>query len=155
MVLRRAALEETGLFDPAFYVFSEDIDLCFRVRKHGYKVIYVPNALIHHRGQATLKGQDPKGQYLEYMSYRSRVRCAILHFVFLRLLSTFLIDAVSLVVANSITKKSLLRAYWWNLKNSTPALKARLRDGPSPPFSCKAPVLFFFSEDMKKRIKFK
>jgi hypothetical protein len=151
MVLTRTALEKTGLFDPGFYLFSEDIDLCFRIRKNGYKVVYVPNAIIFHRGQATLKGRDPKGLYLEYMSYRSRIRCAILHFVTPRLLSTFLIDAISFSVANTATKRMLFRAYWWNLTCISPVLKLRLRNGPSPPFSCKAPVLFFSFMHMKNK----
>ncbi len=146
MVLQRRALEEIGLFDPSFFIFSEDIDLCFRFRKRGYRVTYVPDAIIYHRGQATLKGQDPKGSYLEYMSYRSRVRCAVLHFTLARLLSTFLIDTVSLLIANASTKQSLLKAYWWNLRNIATVLKRRVQHGPSPPFSCKAPVLFLLEK---------
>jgi GT2 family glycosyltransferase len=154
MVLRTMSLKETGLFDPDFFIFCEDIDLCYKTRKCGYKVVYVPQAVIYHRGQATLKGRDPKGTYLEYMAYRSRVRCAILHFTIRRLLSTFLIDTVCLGIANSTTKKLLLKAYWQNLKTIGYTLKKRLSNGPSPPFSCKAPILFFGFADFKKRARY-
>lgn len=153
MVLRSRSLKETGLFDPNFFIFFEDIDMCYKFRKHGYKVVYVPEAVIYHRGQATLMGRDPKGFYLEYMAYRSRVRCAILHFTRRRLLSMFMIDLVCLGIANATTKRLLLKAYWRNLKTIGLVLKKRLSSGPSPPFSCKAPVLFFSFADFKKRAK--
>lgn len=153
MVLRRRSLKETGLFDPYFFIFFEDVDLCYRLRKRGYTVVYVPDAVIYHRGQATLKGRDPKGFYLEYMAYRSRVRCAILHFTLRRLFSTFLIDLVSIGIANSATKRLLIKAYLWNLRVINFTLKKRLVNGPSPPFSCKAPIVFFGFADFEKYLR--
>ena len=141
MVLRRKALQEVGLFDPDYFIFSEDIDLCYRIRKHGYKTIYVPDAIIYHRGQATLNGMDPKGRYTEYMAHRSRIRCILIHFTLMRLLSAFAIDIVSLFLANPTTKRLLLKAYLSNLKNIGTTLKIRRRYGPSPPFGCKFPVI--------------
>ena len=92
MVVRRKTLQETGLFDPDYVIFSEDCDLCYKIRKRGYKTVYIPEAIIWHRGQRTLTGIDPKGSYLGYMAERSRIRFAIIHFTTVRLLSTFLID---------------------------------------------------------------
>lgn len=153
MVLRRVALGEVGLFDPDFFIFFEDVDLCYRVRKKGYKVIYVPDAIIYHRGQATIKGTDPKGLYLEYMGYRSRVRCALIHFTLMRLLSTFLIDFVWVTMANSMSKRLLLKAYWWNLRNIVVTLEKRQCYGPSPPFTCRFPVVPFSYSDLVRRIR--
>jgi len=155
MVLRRKILQEVGLFDPAYIIFYEDVDLCYRIRKRGYKTIYVPDAIIYHRGQATLKGMDPKGQHIEYMAHRSRIRFVLIHFTLMRLLSTFAIDLASLfLVANLTTKKLLLKAYLSNLKNLGPTLKRRGRYGPSPPFDCKFPIiarrLIFLTETPRK-----
>ena len=142
MVIRRKTLQEVGLFDLAYIIFYEDVDLCYRIRKRGYKTIYVPDAVIYHRGQVTLKGMDPKGQYIEYMGHRSRIRCILIHFTLVRLLSALVIDLVSLFfVANPTTKRLLLKAYLSNLKNLGPTLKRRRRYGPSPPFGCKFPVI--------------
>jgi len=153
MVLRRKTLQEVGLFDPDYFIFSEDIDLCYRIRKHGYKTIYVPDAIIYHRGQATLKGMDPIGRYTAYMSHRSRIRCNLIHFTFIRLLSAFLIDLAWLFLANPTNKRLLLKAYWWNLKNIGTALKKRLHYGPSPPFGCKFPVTPFRLSDLLRRLR--
>ena len=157
MVLRRKTLQEVGLFDPAYIIFSEDLDLCYRIRKRGYKTIYVPDAIIYHRGQATLKAMDPKGRHIEYMAHRSRIRCILIHFTLIRLLSAFVIDLVSLFfVTNPTTKRLLLKAYLSNLKNIGTTLKRRRRYGPSPPFRCKFPVIARrqrFTENSREFIK--
>ncbi|MFA5339469.1 MAG: glycosyltransferase family 2 protein [Candidatus Omnitrophota bacterium] len=50
MLLRRSALEEVGLFDENFFMYTEDTDLCYRVKKAGWKVWYLPEAEIIHFG---------------------------------------------------------------------------------------------------------
>jgi len=153
MVIRRETLNKAGLFDPNFFIFSEDIDLCYRIRKNGYKIVYIPYSIIYHKGQATLQRLDSRGLYLEYMANRSRIRCAIIHFTFIRLLSTFLIDLIWLILGNALTKKALLKAYWWNLKSISETLKKRLLYGPSPPYKCKYPILGFQLSSLKRRIR--
>lgn len=55
MVKRRILPEIGGLLDKAFFMHFEDIDLCYRAKKSGYKVYYVHNAEVIH-----LKGQSSK-----------------------------------------------------------------------------------------------
>jgi len=154
MVLRRETLAKAGIFDPNYFIFWEDIDLCYRIRKHGYKVVYVPYSVIYHKGQATLNRlENERAGYLDYMANRSRIRGAIIHFTLPRLLSTFLIDLVWLIVTNSEGKKSLLKAYWWNLKNISDPLKRRLMYGKSPPYKCKFPVIPFRFSSLIRRLK--
>ena len=153
MVIRRKTLQEVGLFDPDYVIFFEDVDLCYRVRRRGYKTVYVPNAVIWHRGQATLEGMDPRGWYTEYMGYRSRIRFILIHFTLIRLLSAFLIDLVWLLLANPTSKRLLLKAYRWNLENIGNALEKRLQYGPSPPFGCKFPITSFRFSDLLRRLR--
>lgn len=52
-------LEEIGLFDEAFFAYYEDVDLSFRAQLAGWKVRYVPSAVVYHQIGATsgkLKG---------------------------------------------------------------------------------------------------
>ena len=44
----RAMLDETGLFDPYFFTYYEDIDLFWRARLKGWKHFFTPNALVRH-----------------------------------------------------------------------------------------------------------
>ncbi len=47
-VARRRALEELGGFDEAYFMYAEDTDLCWRARRAGWGVLYVPAAAVTH-----------------------------------------------------------------------------------------------------------
>ncbi|MBI4814148.1 MAG: glycosyltransferase family 2 protein [Methanobacterium sp.] len=49
ILFKREVLEKVGLFDPVYFAYWEDTDLCFRIRKNGYKLLYVPQARIWHK----------------------------------------------------------------------------------------------------------
>jgi N-acetylglucosaminyl-diphospho-decaprenol L-rhamnosyltransferase len=52
LVLRRAALDEVGFFDEDFFLYSEEVDLQFRLRQAGWEVHYFPGAtVVHHESQ--------------------------------------------------------------------------------------------------------
>lgn len=56
MMLRRAALDETGLLDEDYFMYGEDIDLSYRIIKAGYKNYYYPETrIIHYKGESTKK----------------------------------------------------------------------------------------------------
>jgi len=45
---RRRALEELGGFDESYFMYAEDTDLCWRARRAGWGVVYVPEAVVTH-----------------------------------------------------------------------------------------------------------
>ena len=49
MLVKKEAIEEVGLFDPHFVSYLEDTDLCWRMKKKGFKLVYVPDAKIYHK----------------------------------------------------------------------------------------------------------
>jgi N-acetylglucosaminyl-diphospho-decaprenol L-rhamnosyltransferase len=52
LVLRREALDEVGLFDEEFFLYSEEVDLQFRLREAGWEVHFFPEAtVVHHESQ--------------------------------------------------------------------------------------------------------
>jgi N-acetylglucosaminyl-diphospho-decaprenol L-rhamnosyltransferase len=52
LVLRRDALDEVGLFDEEFFLYSEEVDLQLRLRRAGWEVHYFPEATVtHHESQ--------------------------------------------------------------------------------------------------------
>lgn len=56
MMMRREALDKTGLLDETFFMYGEDIDLSYRITKAGYKNYYYPEArIIHYKGESTKK----------------------------------------------------------------------------------------------------
>lgn len=52
---RREALDAVGLFDEGFYFLFEDTDLCYRLKKAGWRLWYSPEAQITHYGAASFK----------------------------------------------------------------------------------------------------
>jgi len=56
MFIPKMVLEKVGLFDEDYFMYGEDLDLCFRIRKGGYKIFYFPEVTtIHFKGESTRK----------------------------------------------------------------------------------------------------
>jgi GT2 family glycosyltransferase len=63
-IVKRQILREVGYFDPTFFTICEDIDLGWRIRLNGYKVVYVPQSVVYHFGSGTRKKvQDSEKSY--------------------------------------------------------------------------------------------
>ncbi len=48
LLLTRALIEAVGLFDPLYFVYFEEADLCRRARRRGFRVVIVPEARVRH-----------------------------------------------------------------------------------------------------------
>jgi GT2 family glycosyltransferase len=59
MLIRRSVLERIGLLDETFWMYGEDIDLCWRSKEHGWRTHYYPAVVVRH-----LKGQSSKARSL-------------------------------------------------------------------------------------------
>lgn len=56
MMVRKDILNQVGSFDEAFFMYGEDIDLSYRIQKHGYKNHYLSQTtIIHFKGESTLR----------------------------------------------------------------------------------------------------
>jgi len=51
LMLRRSALDRVGFFDPRYFMFGEDLDLCYRLRLGGWKIFYLPSATATHHAR--------------------------------------------------------------------------------------------------------
>jgi len=66
LMIRRADLEASGLFDERFFMYTEDVDLCASVRARGRTVLFLADAQIEHlRGRSVASAQQPTS-----MAYR-------------------------------------------------------------------------------------
>ncbi len=59
LLLRRKALEEIGLLDESFFMYWEETDLCFRLRKSGWKLAVAAASKVWHKESASLGRQNP------------------------------------------------------------------------------------------------
>lgn len=53
IMLKKEVLDKVGLFDEAFFMYGEDIDFSHRIVQAGYKNYYLPNPIIHYKGEST------------------------------------------------------------------------------------------------------
>jgi N-acetylglucosaminyl-diphospho-decaprenol L-rhamnosyltransferase len=71
MLVRRDAAAQIGYFDPAFFVYSDEVDFCKRLADAGWKTLYVPHAAaIHHEQLST--GAVPERRIVELSRNRDR-----------------------------------------------------------------------------------
>lgn len=48
---KKDVLDKVGYFDEDYFLYAEDLDLCFRIKQAGYKIMYVPDVkIIHYKG---------------------------------------------------------------------------------------------------------
>ena len=65
LMVRRKAIDQVGFFDPQFFMYGEDLDLCFRLRQGGWKIYYQPAAAaVHLKGSST--SQDTERMLYEF-----------------------------------------------------------------------------------------
>ena len=54
-LLRRSALDQVGILDEDFFMYGEDIDLSYRLLKGGFHNWYLPEKILHYKGESTQK----------------------------------------------------------------------------------------------------
>ncbi len=60
MLLRAEALRQTGLFDPRYFLYWEDVDMCLTLRANNWKLTVAPDAVVRHRLSASTGEASPR-----------------------------------------------------------------------------------------------
>ena len=118
MMIRRSALKDTGLFDEGYFMYVEDIDLCYRMWQKGWEIHYMPHSeVLHHIAGSSRKNKSSKKKsrrasmkasyrmqksvfYFFWKNYRGTSRVLLIPFIIIGLGFRLLIAIV----------KSLIRA---------------------------------------------
>ncbi len=66
MLVRMSAFREVEGFDAGFFAHMEEIDLCWRFKNRGYKVMYCADSKVYHLGGGTLAYGNPRKTYLNF-----------------------------------------------------------------------------------------
>lgn len=66
LFIRRIAFIQAGGFDERFFAHMEEIDLCWRLQRLGWKIAVVPDAVVYHLGGGTLQKDNPRKVYLNF-----------------------------------------------------------------------------------------
>jgi len=66
MFVRACYFNKVNGFDDDFWAHMEEIDLCWRLKNQGYKIVYQPNSIVYHLGGGTLSYDNPQKVYLNF-----------------------------------------------------------------------------------------
>jgi GT2 family glycosyltransferase len=68
--IRKECWQQVKGFDPRFFAHMEEIDLCWRLKLLGYKVMYCAQSSVYHLGGGTLNAENP---YKTYLNFRNNL----------------------------------------------------------------------------------
>jgi len=66
LFIRLKDYKEAGGLDKNFFAHQEEIDLCWRLKARGKKIVCFPRSVVYHVGGATLKVEDPRKTFLNF-----------------------------------------------------------------------------------------
>jgi GT2 family glycosyltransferase len=130
MVVRREAIERVGLLDEDYFLFLEETDWCYRMKRAGWKIYHVPDAEVYHfQGKSAEK--EKKRARVEY--FRSRYHffkknrgSGLCFILVVGLMVRLLVESLSMTLACLFTvglvkrwrRKLSVYAYllWWHLR---------------------------------------
>ncbi|MBW8305973.1 MAG: glycosyltransferase family 2 protein [Thiobacillus sp.] len=71
MLVSRAAIDDVGVWDEAYFLHCEDLDWCMRFRQHGWRILFVPDApVVHHHGHCS----RARPIFVEWYKHKGMVR---------------------------------------------------------------------------------
>jgi hypothetical protein len=142
MAIRREAFEAVGGFDPSFFMYSEEIDLCWRLKQAGWEVHFAPVATVLHFGGASTEQRRPEmavrrvaSSKLFYRRHYSRLRASALEtMIGAAMLARMLRDSLRLTLAREPAARSRLAEDLsvWRGALRRPGINARADGGATP-----------------------
>ena len=66
MFIKSKVYHDLGGLDASYFAHMEEIDLCWRIKRAGYKIMACPDATVYHVGGGTLNYQSPRKTYLNF-----------------------------------------------------------------------------------------
>lgn len=123
MVLKRAVIDQVGVFDEKFGMHWEETDLSWRIRLAGYRIVVIPAAKVYHKGSLTMKRYSSKPDVSWYIK-KNRLAGLIKNYspanVFTKVPVLILIYACIffrelIIVRDTRSALSTLRAIGWNI----------------------------------------
>ena len=117
-IIRPRALVKSGIFDPAFFLYYEEVDLCVRIKQAGYSIWYWPDIVVVHIGGESsrqLKTLEFSSQAAQVVMWR--MRSTLLYYRKHHGVQAYFAKALE----NTLARATVLR----NKLSSSPARKER------------------------------
>ncbi len=98
MMVRKDLFVKEGKLDGRFFAHMEEIDLCWRFKNRGYRVVCIPDSMIYHVGGASLSAGNPQKTFL---NFRNSLLCIYKNLpedeFFITYLKRVVLDAVAAI----------------------------------------------------------
>lgn len=123
LCVRMDEFRNVGGFDARFFAHMEEIDLCWRFRSRGKRIVCLPQSCVYHLGGATLNKENPRKTFLNYrnnllMLYKNTTGKTYNKIFVIRLFLDYLSLFVFLLLGKFGDAKAVFRAryHFWKLK---------------------------------------
>ncbi len=128
-LIRRSLFEQVGLFDEGYFMYFEDVDLCYRARRGGFRVVYVPEAVgIHIESATSKKGSAAYFQRFHTSRWRFLLKNWDLESV---LTETVPAEREWIGLIGSMERRALYFAFRSTIRDLPAILSRREKDGGS------------------------
>lgn len=169
MCIRADVFQTLGGFDPDYFAHSEEIDLCWRIKRAGFKIKAIPSSTVYHLGGGTLNYQSPFKTYLNFRnSLYSLVRNEGLSRLIWVLPSRLILDGIAAMLFLYQGKwphiKAIVDAHWtffpripklWNERQNIRGKVRNLRGSKSPNLSARYPKSIVWDYYIRKKKNFR
>lgn len=115
MMVRRDVFEEVTGFNESYFMYIEDMDLCYRIKKTGYRVVFTPLVKVKHIGQASTNKTFAIVHIYEGLQIFYRQQRSLVEYYILKLL-LWIKALVALIVGLCTWNKYLITTYLRALK---------------------------------------
>ena len=127
--IRSKLYHEVGGFDADFWAHMEEIDLCWRLKNSGYRIVYTAESTVYHVGGGTLAYTNPQKLYLNFRNnlwllYKNLPYNQLFYILFIRMILDSVAATKLLGAFNFNGIKSILKAHL-HFYNSLPALNRK------------------------------
>ncbi len=92
--IRNNIFKKFGGFDDVYWAHFEEIDLCWRLQNHGFKIRFNAKSIVYHANGGTLNHNDPNKTYLNYRNMLFTITKNSKNNLFFLLIEKFFIDLI-------------------------------------------------------------
>ena len=126
LLVRREVIDQVGTLDEGFFMYSEEMDWCRRIKQAGWKIVYLPTAqVIHHMGKSSDQVMAQRHIYFQtskvryFRKHHGKWAAALLRMALLAMyVWQLVLEAVKGLIGSKPTlRRERVRAYWQVLRS--------------------------------------
>ncbi len=120
ILIKRIVLKETGLFDPDFFMYFDEVDLCWRIWLSGYKVMFAADSIVYHASGSTASKLTHQNRMFFYT--RNHLMVLIKNYSLQQLSKAIAVSilyemrnaALSLARRRPLVSLAIVKGFFWN-----------------------------------------